>query len=354
MGTATAYPVRTPHWVLTYSGTNITTDVSGMVTELSYCDKAVHYSDEVEVALEDRDRRWQGAWFPGRGDIVSLMLGYDDEQLLPCGSFQVDELELNGPPDTFHLRCIAAGITPSVRTHRSAAYESQTLLQLAATIAARHGMSLVGAPQDVNVLWSRLTQRNETDLHFLHRLAQAHNYDFSIRGTHIIFYARAALEAQPSVMTITRGSPPVSGSVGSWVPQNNGREAVVKSFEFKTRTQHIYKTATVVYQNPQQKMLIAAQFEDSSSPTGDDLYLVERCENSQQAQLKAKSALHDANRLQVTGTIATEGTTLLVAGNNIALRGFGAFDGTFHIEESKHRLNRSRGYTTEIEVRRIC
>jgi phage protein D len=83
------------------------------------------------------------------------------------------------------------------------------------------------------------------------------------------------------------------------------------------------------------------------------LHIITRCENPQQAQLKAQSALHDANKDQVTGRIELEGTTLLVAGVNFQIQGFGNFDGTYHIESSKHRLERSSGYTTETEVRRL-
>jgi hypothetical protein len=347
---ALSYPVRVPRWVLTYSGRNITADISGMVTEISYTDKVAHSSDEVEVTLEDRDRRWQGPWFPVRGDVVTLLIGYDGEGLLPCGDFQVDELELKGPPDTFHLKCIAPGITPSIRTARSAAYESQTLLQMAGTVAKRHGMTVSGVPQNINVSFARVTQRHETDLHFLRRMAQAHNYDFSIRGQQLVFYSRTALEQRTSVMTITRGGAQTPPPLPSPMSRNGGG---IKSFEFKTRTQQIYKSATVSYQNPATKKLITQTVNDSSAPTGDTLNIVERAENHQQATLKAQSRLHDANRLQVTGRIEMEGTTLLVAGNNVALAGFGIFAGQYYIEESKHRLERGSGYVTEIEIRRL-
>jgi uncharacterized protein len=353
---AIAYPVRHPRWSLTYAGANITADISAMVTEINYSDKVSHHSDELEVTLEDRDRRWQGPWFPTRGDVVTLQIGYDDGELMNCGDFQVDELELKGPPDTMHLKCIAAGITPSIRTPRSAAYESQTLIQVANTIAARQGITVTAGPQNLNVTWMRLTQRNETDLHFLRRLAQAHGYDFSIRGTQLVFYSRTALEAQAPVMTVTRGS-----SVPSPLPlpQQSGRGSALragllaKSFEFKTRTQHIYGSASVAYQNPATKQLIVTSMQDASAPTGDDLHIVTRMENPQQAQLKVQSALHDANMLQVTGCVETEGTVLLVAGVNIGIQGFGNYDGTYHIQSSKHRLERSSGYTTEIQVRKL-
>jgi len=304
-----------------------------MVLEISYSDHLAHFSDEVEVTLEDRDRRWQRPWFPQRGDLVTLLIGYDGEQLLPCGRFEVDELELKGPPDTFHLKCIAAGITPSLRTPQSAGYETQTLVGIAGTVAARHGLTLVGAPQGVNVSFARVTQRHETDLAFLRRLARAHNYDFSIRGTRLIFHARTQLEQAASVVALVRTQ--------------------VKSFEFKTRTRRIYKAATVSYQNPATKSLISQTAQDPNAPTGDTLYVVERCENAQQALLKAQSRLHDANMLQVTGRLELEGTTRLVASNNVQVQGFGLLDGTYHIESSKHRLERAGGYGTEIDIRKL-
>src|SRR5579884_2502083 len=335
-----AYPVRHPRWELVYAGRNITGRITAMAIEITYSDHHAHHhrrrkqaamtaaeTDELEVVLEDRDRRWQGPWLPQRGDAVSLMIGYEgDERMLNCGNFQVDELELHGPPDTFHLKCIAAGITPALRTPRSAAYENQTLLGVAQTIAARHQLTVTGAPQDVNVTWQRLTQRRETDLQFLRRLALTRG---SAQGG----------EYQP------RYAMPM--------PLVAGQGVFAKSFEFQTKTQALYRSANVAYLNPALKQLIAASAQDSSSPTGDDLHLVARCETPQQAQLKAQGALHDANMLETTARIETEGNVLLVAGVNVALVGFGSYDGTYHVESSRHRLDRLSGYTTEVELRKL-
>jgi uncharacterized protein len=329
-----SYPVRRPRWILTYQGVNITADISQMVTEISWTSKEEDHSDEMEVTLEDRDRRWQGPWLPQRGDVTTLLVGYDSTATTARRTFQVDELELKGPPDTFHLKCIAAGITPSIRTPRSVAFEGQTLLGVANSIAASHGMTVVGAPQNINVSWQRLTQRHETDLNFLHRLARAHNYDFSMRGTQLVFYSRTQLESQSPLLTIQRQQ--------------------TKTFEFKTRTHRIYRSASVAYQNPLQKRLITAGAQDSSAPTGDDLHIVTRCENLQQAQLKAVSALHSANMMEVSGRLETEGNPLLVGGINIQISGFKAWDGTYLIRASKHRVERSSGYSTEIEVRQLA
>lgn len=339
------YPVRHPRWILTYAGTNITADVSGMVIEIEYSDssgahhqgrgrKSMAETDGLEIELEDRDRRWQGPWFPTRGDTVTLQIGYDGETLMNAGDFEVDELELKGPPDTMHMKCIAAGITPNLRTPRSAPYENQTLVQIANIIASKHGYSVTGAPQDINVAWARITQNQETDLGFLRRLALEHGYNFSVRGKQLVFYSLTRLEGQAPVLTIQRTQ--------------------VKDFTFKKKTQEIYKTATVAYHNPATKGLVAAQYKDAAAPTGDDLYVTERAENADQASLKARSILHEANKYEMTGTLRLEGTSLLVAGVTVGLQGFGqAISGTYLIESSKHQLNRESGYETEIEIRQL-
>ena len=187
-------------------------------------------------------------------------------------------------------------------------------------------------------------------------MALAHNYDFSIRGTQLVFYARTPLEQAATVITITRGSAQGGGYQPRYampMPRVAGQGIFAKGFEFRTKTQKIYQSATCAYLNPQQKALLASQYLDQDIPTGDDLYIVERCETPQQAQLKAQSALHDANMLGVTGRIEVEGNVLLVAGVNIDILGFATFDGKYHIESSRHRLERSSGYTTEIEVRML-
>lgn len=342
-----SYVVRHPIWQLLYKGRDITGDIIDLVTEVSYKNGAKNPSapthrkhrtvrgmaDEIEILVEDRDKRWQGPWFPTRGDGVHLNMGYQGESLKDCGDFQVDELELKGPPDALNMKCIAAGITDALRTPRDAAYESTTLLGVANTIAQRHGLALYGAPADINIEWARLSQHKQTDLNYLHGLALDHGYDFTIKGKKLIFWSRAAQEKEPAIVTLTR--------------------PVIKEFSFTEKTGQVYKSATITYQEPHGKTLVHYTAEDLNHPTGDDLHIVERAETPHHARLKAENMLHDANMLQTTTKLTLEGTPPLVAGVNIAIRGFGVFDGIYHIEASTHRLERSSGYITEIEGRKL-
>ncbi len=334
MTASLAYPIRSPQWTLNYQGVNITADISRMVLAITYTDYLGGLSGEADIEIEDHDRRWQRQWFPVLGDMLSLAIGYNDEAPLPCGDFQIDQLELGGPPDVFCLRCLAAYITPAMRTPNTVGYENQTLLGIARTIGGKYGLALVSAPGMADLQFARITQAEETDLGFLKRLAREHNYDFTVRGGSLVFYARTALENAAPAATVLRTD--------------------TERFTFRNRTCRIYQSARVAYLDPLTKRLITQSAVASRpAPTGDTLKLRARCENGQQALLKAQAALHAHNRKFVEVELVLPGSTVLAAGSNVALSGFGAFDGTYLIQVARHRLNRPAGYTTEVEARRV-
>jgi Bacteriophage probable baseplate hub protein len=334
MAESIAYPLQAPQWVLNYQGVNITGDVSPMVLWISYADHLGGLSGELDIAMEDRDKRWQGPWFPALGDRVNLAIGYQGGALVQCGDFEVDQLELGGPPDVFCLRCLAAFITPAMRTRNTTGYENQTLGQIARVIAGRYGLSVSSAPDAAELRFARVTQADETDLGFLKRLAREHDYDFTVRGTTLVFYARQALEQAPAVTTVGRSD--------------------TERFAFSSHTHRIYRAADVTYQDARGKQLIAHGAQASPAPsTGDTLKLAVRCENDQQAAFRAEAALHGYNRKLVQARLTLPGSPALAAGLNITLSGFGSFDGTYLIDAARHRLDRARGYTTEVETRRV-
>jgi uncharacterized protein len=334
MSGSLTYPLRAPRWILTYQGVNITANISWMVTKLVYHDRSGGASGTLEVEIEDHNKLWQGSWNPSEGDLVTLLIGYAGESLLPCGDFQVDELSLSGPPDVVSLRCLTAYITPSMRTLNSTGFENQTLLQIASAIAAKYGLGVIAAEDASELRFSRITQRQETDLGFLQRLAQEHSYEFTVRGKQLVFYLRSTLEQTPSVMVL-------------------GRNQILR-FDFRRTTHLVYKASQVSYQSPERKeLLIQRTAAPSEVPTGDTLKRIARCDNGQQALLKATSALAEANMVRSVASIMAIGATELTAGSNVTIYGFGVNDGKYLIDNARHRIDRGTGYTTDLEAYRV-
>jgi phage protein D len=324
----TVTPVQQPAVILTYETKDITAYIAPFLLSVTYTDRLEGESDEIEINLEDRDHRWQNAWFPSKGDKLNLKLGYYGNRLMPCGDFQIDEIELSGPPDTVTIRALAAGIKESLRTKKSRAYEGKSLKQIAGTVAAAHGFKVTGKIPDVKI--GRVTQNQERDLAFLQRLAEAYGCVFSVRGNLLVFHELADLQSRKSVLTIDRKD--------------------MKTYFLQDKTSRVYKAARVSYWDSKTKKLITTTVDNKAVKGGDSLIITERFENKQQAILRANAALKKSNIRQVEGNVVVIGNPLLVAGNNVKLTGLGKLSNTYLLRVSRHTVDRSNGYSTDIEV----
>ena len=69
--------------------------------------------------------------------------------------------------------------------------------------------------------------------------------------------------------------------------------------------------------------------------------------------MKAQAALDVRNMHFVEASLTMPGSVTMAAGITIAISGFGQFDGTYLIETARHQINRTHGYLTRLEVRRV-
>jgi phage protein D len=327
--------VPTPKTIIVYEGKDITLAISPALIEISYTDNMEGESDSVEMTLEDTERRWQNQWYPSHGDVVNVQLGYLDSPLLPCGDFEVDEIELEGPPDTIRIKALAAGIKRSVRTRNGRAFDQTTLEAIAKQVAERNKLTLDGTIETVNI--ARVTQVYETDLTFLKRVAEEYGYSFSIRGSKLTFFKRADLKKAAPTLTIHRQS--------------------VSSFRFHDKVHGVAAQGTASYFDPKTKEVKTATVEDPTAEgnahSADELKLNVRAEDEQQAKLKADAALDKSNEDQTGGSLTLPGEVRLMSGVNVTLVGFGKMSGKYTVTQARHRISRNSGYGTEVDLKRV-
>ncbi len=324
--------VRQPGWVLEYEGKDITKDVSPYILNITYSDILKGEADNLDISLEDRNHQWKNGWWPQKGDKVRLAIGYKTEALVNCGVFQVDEVELSGPPDTVNLRALSAGVKEALRTQNTAAYENKTLQEIAEEIAGKHGLTLTGKVSEEKAKRrpKRITQRNERDLTFLRRLGEAEGVIFTVKDEQLVWHDIFLLDIAGIMMTIKRLS--------------------TSSYWFRSKTDLIYKACEVQYHDPQTKKVITHIQQAEGVTTGDTLKLYDRCESKADAIVKAKAALRNRNGSQVEGSVSMPGIPHLAAGGNIVMVGFGVLDGTYQVVKARHSMTRGGGYTTDIDI----
>ncbi len=323
--------VRTPVFFIEYETKDITAHISPFALSVTYTDHEHGKSDEIDIQIEDRDHLWKSSWYPAKGDVLKLKIGYESEGLLPCGSFEIDEIEMSSPPDTVSLKGLGTNIKKALRQENTTAYENKTLKAIAEEIAGKHGFTLVGEVKDIRV--KRITQKQERDLSFLKRIAEEYGYVFKIADNKLVFYEIGKLESASAVYAVDRKD--------------------LLSFNLRDKTHNIYKACLISYHDPKKKGLITHTVSADGIVKGDILKLNDRCENKEQAIVKATAALKAKNGGQIEGSLTVIGNPKLVAGSNITLTGLYTLNGIYHILTSKHVIERLSGYRTELEVKRV-
>lgn len=323
-------------WVtIRWAGRDVTGDISPYLIELTYIDFMEGESDSVELVMEDFDHRWAGAWYPQFGDKIEVWIGYRDDKQLPCGAFEIDEIELSGPPDIMRVKALAAGVKRSVRTRNGRSYENTTLGNVAATIARRNKLKLAGKIETIAI--RHVNQVYETDLVFLKRLAEEYGYSFAVRGGYLNFFKRSGIKADKPTLTITRQD--------------------VTRFRARDKVHGIAAVATVNYHDPRTKRTRKHKTADKTAKANargvDEIKVIARAESEEQAKLKANAAIDRQNEDQTGMTLTMQGNVKLAAGNNVALTGFGHFDGKYTITQSRHHFSRRGGYGSEPELKRV-
>ena len=93
---------------------------------------------------------------------------------------------------------------------------------------------------------------------------------------------------------------------------------------------------------------------DPNAPESAQEYeLKKRVKSQAEAKRLAEAKLRELNSKVMTGSLSMVGSVKLCAGTVIECKGFGSFDGRFVIEEARHTVSVSSGYTTDIRVRRV-
>lgn len=450
--------VPEPNFKVLYNGKNITADISKYMLSITYNDKTKGESDEVEIELEDVDALWQNAWYPEKGANLDVTMGD-----LRCGIFQIDEIEVKGPPSTVLIRGMATGITNSLRTKKSDAHENKTIRQIAQKVAQNNELTLIDSTKKTNtsgggfidysveiesmisisngidralvsgvlqvmqmlpsalrtldltadslskkkqlvmasdirssigliqgsaannpnsavillkafskrirgyvpvlksakipipistsvtsqldIVIGRVTQNKESDLAFLNRVSNEYGIIFSVREKSLVFI---------SIFDLDKRSASLSLDVTDLI-----------SYSIKDKADGMVKSASVKSKNIKKNESVETDlaFEqykkenpDFTSPpvtNGDSEVVSTRTENKQQAEAKAKAVMHTSASNQFEGTMDMEGNPLMCAGNNFQLSGVGVLSGKYNIKSSSHKIDRSGGYLTSVEVKRL-
>ena len=177
----------TPAWQILADGLDVTANFNDRLIELTVTDHEGMKSDSCEIVVDDRDGILA---VPRKGTLLSISMGYRETGLVLMGLFTVDEVELTGFPRQVRISGASADLRDKLKSQRSKAYENKTLGGIVGEIASRHGLSAAVGASLRGFSYPFLGQSEESDLHFMTRLAKKHDALFKVAGGKLLFMRR--------------------------------------------------------------------------------------------------------------------------------------------------------------------
>ncbi|MBO2943586.1 late control protein [Paenibacillus sp. F411] len=361
---------RYAYLMLKYNGKEIGTEyLSKYLMDFTYSDGAPGDQDSISISLDDREANWLNAWKPEFGDklIAEItVVNWDipgQKAKLPCGTFEVDAIDIDGPPDKVMLQAVALplGGAQAQQEPRTKAWEKVKLKTIAQDIASRAKLSLVYSA-NVNPTYDRLDQTDQADLSFLVEIAKDEGIAAKISGGKLVLFDEAEYEKKPAALDIVRGESNIvmygfgesstNTAYGSCVVTYRPPAPVKKANAKKGKETVPKGTAAAVPAKTVTSKVITGEY---SLPNSDNLPVLrinERVETVAEANRMARNRLREQNKQAGKARFTLDGDVRLASGITVNIKGYGQFDGKYIIESAKHSLG-VNPYQTDIEIRKV-
>ena len=330
-----------------FQGNNISKDLNNYLISCSYTDNSKDNADDLNITIDDREGQWL-KWLQAdtllnvKGAEIACVIVYKNyndtgkEKVLDCGTFEVDTVNIDGPPQKLTFKASAIAAKNKIRVEKKTkAWEGYSLKGIAAEIAANAGMVLMYESGYVPS-YVRQVQDNISDILFLKTLCNNAGISIKITSKTIVLYDQAEYEQKAAVYEIDR-------TKGGFI-----------SYSFSTSTNDTsYEKCHVTYTDPKTKKVIEATYTaPNAKEDGQTLEIKDVKVSSKEEALKvAEKGLRQKNKGEYEASLSLPGNPDLVAGVNITLKGFGPFDGKYIINKATHSI--TGGYKTEINATRV-
>ncbi|MEN1985253.1 phage late control D family protein [Paenibacillus hubeiensis] len=340
-----------------YQGKNITEELAKYLSDFSYDDNAPGEQDQITLTLDDRERRWIKTWKPNIGDKIIAEIQVSDwdkaghKAKLNCGSFEVETVELSGPPNIVAITATAipqAG-QGALREQRTKAWEKVKLRTIAQEIANRARLKLLYSV-NINPTYDRQDQSDESDFAFLSKICADEGIAIKVSGSQLVLFDESEYEKKDPVMTIEYGKNPLVSYSFSETSTSAAYASCVVTYK-STVSAEKKKGAKGKKEKGKTKVITGSY--TLPGVKGPTLKVNEQVDTVAQAQRLARNKLREQNKQAGLASFSLSGSVGVAAGITITVKGFGRYDGKYIVIKSSHKVSASGAYTTDIEVRKV-
>lgn len=343
-GIKNALIIPSPAFKLKYAHNRKTTDISKDISNdaisVTYSDNGHAKSDSLNITIQNTNLKWMDSWKPDMGDKLELTLGYEEDNMAICGSFEICDICLSSSPDTISITAEATKYTDPLRAERFINFnvsdkegdgKGPKRLKdiLNEIIKSYQGYEIIGINTVDNLKISTI-QDNKSDLEYLKKLADSYGYFFKINYDKLIFYKKDVWRNKFQIY-ISRKD--------------------VKSYSFSQSTTELYRSVAIIYQDTDKQEFKECKITDKKAKAGKEYKekIFEPIEDSE-AQKMAENIIKEQNKSDITGNLDIKGDPKFASGLIVNLKDFFKFDGEYIITSVTQSLSRNSGYTTKLNI----
>lgn len=178
------YTHPAPTYRLVVAGKDITPLIDARLERLTLTEGRENTADQLDLVLLDHDGKLA---LPAKEAEISLQLGWVGKALVDKGSFVVDEVEHSGAPDKVTIRARAADLGGDIRKRAEKSWHDTTLGAILGELARRNKLTYKVDPGLVSTKVQHIDQTNESDMHFITRLARKYDAVATVKKKHLLF-----------------------------------------------------------------------------------------------------------------------------------------------------------------------
>ncbi|WP_447045324.1 phage late control D family protein [Vreelandella sp. H-I2] len=173
-----------PDYRITLQGQTISPEFRARLASLTLHDRRGMQADQLDMVLTDDDGTLD---IPPTGAEITLAIGWKGQALSERGTFTVDEVEHTGAPDTLSIRASSADMRQGLPGKRTQSWDEVTVRDIITTIAKRHDLTPSVGATLAGARVVHIDQTDESDLHFLTRLAERFDAVATVKSGNLIF-----------------------------------------------------------------------------------------------------------------------------------------------------------------------
>lgn len=313
------------------NGVNIWGDIKEYVDEIEFVEVATGATDSFDITMHDEAQQWINEWIIDKGTLINAKIklcNWDapgTDKWIDCGEFLCDGLSVRGYPLEATIKSLALPLNGTKNTKQ---WENISIRAIAEDICKWIGCELLYYADDIS-LKSR-QQSRQTDIEFLYSLCKEYGLGMKVYRHKIIIFDLMQRDAEDVAETINLHD-------------------IADGFSLDDNEEGTYTGVKTSYKPESSDDEISYTYGDSKRL----LVLETSATSAQEAELKSKAALYEANSEAVRLKFTSSDSKAIYCGTNYYFTGLGVYSGKYGIDRITLTMSGNNAYSASVEAHAI-